>query len=44
MTSEKIIKARLESQIGKVGVEFNYLRELPVEKNGKIKAVISHIN
>jgi len=44
MTSEKIIKTRLESQLGKVEVEFNYLRELPVEKSGKIKAVISHIN
>ena len=44
MTSEKIIKTRLESQLGKVEVEFNYLRELPVEKSSKIKAVISHIN
>ena len=42
--SEKTIKTRLESQLGKVETKFNYLQALPVEKNGKIKAVISHIH
>lgn len=42
--SEKIMKMRLESQLGKVGVKFNYFNVLPVEKNGKIKAVISHLH
>ena len=41
--SETIIKTRLESQLGKVEVAFNYLQTLPIEKNGKIKAVISHL-
>jgi phenylacetate-CoA ligase len=41
--SEKVIIARLESQLEKVEVEFNYLRALPIEKNGKVKAVISYI-
>jgi phenylacetate-CoA ligase len=38
--SEKTIKIRLESQLGKVETKFNYLQVLPVEKNGKIKTVI----
>lgn len=42
--SEKTIKTRLESQLGKVAVAFNYLDSLPTEKNGKVKAVISHIH
>ena len=41
--SEVIIKDRLESQLGEVKVVFNYLSRLPVDANGKIKAVISHI-
>jgi len=43
-SSEKVIKSRLESQIGKFEVEFNYPESLPIEKNGKIKAVISHLH
>lgn len=42
--TEEIIKTRVESQIGKVEIKFNYLQGLPIEKNGKIKAVISHIH
>ena len=42
--SEKTIKTRLESQVGKVNTVFNYPESLPPEKNGKIKAVISHVN
>ena len=41
--SEVTIKDRLESQLGKVGVEFNYLSALPIEASGKIKAAISHV-
>lgn len=41
--SEKIIKTRLESQLGEVEIAFNYLNALPTEKNGKVKAVISYI-
>ena len=33
--SEKLIKTRLESQLGKVEVEFNYLQELPLKKTVK---------
>ncbi|MBN1183249.1 MAG: phenylacetate--CoA ligase family protein [Bacteroidales bacterium] len=43
--SERLIKSRLNSQIGKSEVKFNYLEALPVDKkNGKIKAVISNLN
>jgi phenylacetate-CoA ligase len=40
-TSEQIIKAKLESQLGSCNVLFDYPSSLPVEKNGKVKAVIS---
>ena len=37
------LKKRLESQLGKIEIQFNYLKNLPIEKNGKIKAVISNL-
>jgi len=42
-SQEKIIKNRLESQLGRIQIEFNYVDELPRTKNGKIKAVISKL-
>lgn len=42
--SEKTIRKKLISQLGDINTSFNYLNELPVEKNGKIKAVISYIS
>lgn len=40
---EKILTSRLESQLGKIKIDFIYLNNLPIEKNGKIKAVISYL-
>lgn len=40
---EKIISDRLTSQLGKISIKFTYIEDLPRTKNGKIKAVISHI-
>ena len=42
--SECLIRKRLESQLGKVHVRFEYVTSLSVGKNGKVKAVISLIN
>lgn len=41
--AEAIISQRLESQIGKVAVKFDYVSVLPAGKNGKVKAVISNV-
>lgn len=41
--AENIIKDRLESQMGKVNIKFEYVTSLPINKNGKVKAVISHV-
>lgn len=41
--AETILKKRLESQLGNIEIQFNYLKNLPIEKNGKIKAVISNL-
>ena len=40
---EDIIKKRLFSQLGDLEVFFNYVENLPLSTNGKVKAVISHI-
>ncbi len=42
--AETIISQRLESQIGKVAIKFDYVSVLPAGKNGKVKAVISNIS
>ncbi len=42
--AEAIINQRLESQIGKVVIKFDYVSALPAGKNGKIKAVVSNIS
>jgi len=40
---EDMIKKRLFSQLGDLEVFFNYVDNLPLSTNGKVKAVISHI-
>ncbi len=40
---EYIITSRLKSQLGEIQVSFEYLEEIPKNKNGKFQAVISHI-
>lgn len=41
--SEKDISMRLESQLGKLNVKYKYVNSIPVELNGKVKAVISNV-
>lgn len=41
--NEQLITQRLISQLGKINIVFNYLKEIPKEKNGKFKAVISEL-
>ncbi len=43
ITSESIISSRLRSQLGEVKVEYHYLQEIPKNKNGKFKAVVSKL-
>nr|WP_298996096.1 hypothetical protein [uncultured Allomuricauda sp.] len=40
---EKEMKNRLCSQVGEISVKFNYLKEIPRNKNGKFRAVISNV-
>lgn len=40
---EKKMKNRLCSQVGEVSITFNYLKEIPRNKNGKFRAVISNM-
>jgi len=42
--SEDLLKKRLESQVGKVQIVYNYTDNLQTQSNGKIKSVISEIN
>lgn len=42
--SEKIIENRLFSQLGEVNVNFNYLQDIPRNRNGKFQAVVSKLN
>ena len=41
--SEALMKKRMNSQLGKVGIQFEYVEALPRTSNGKVKAVISRI-
>lgn len=41
--AETIIMKRLKSQLGEVTVSFNYLDHIPLQPNGKFKAVVSEI-
>lgn len=41
--AEKTIRDRLESQIGKVNIVYEYVEFLPVNGNGKVKTVISFV-
>ncbi|WP_282160168.1 phenylacetate--CoA ligase family protein [Ulvibacterium marinum] len=41
--AEREIKRRLQSQVGEVTVSFNYLKDIPKNRNGKFRAVISKI-
>ena len=43
-TSEEIILKRLQSQLGNVKVQFDYVNHILMDENGKYKAVISHVN
>jgi len=42
-SNEKLIIKKLQSQLGNVNVEIEYLKSIPKEKNGKFKAVISNL-
>jgi len=42
--NEGLIIERLQSQLGNINVEFNYLSEIPKNESGKFKAVISKLN
>lgn len=41
--AEDEIKRRLQSQVGEVSVTFEYLKDIPKNRNGKFRAVISKI-
>ncbi|AOW19519.1 phenylacetate--CoA ligase family protein [Urechidicola croceus] len=42
-SNEEVIKNRIKSQLGEVIIDFQYLNDIPKNKNGKFKAVISYI-
>jgi len=42
-SDEKTISERMESQLGKINLTLERVPELPLTKNGKIQAVISHV-
>lgn len=42
-SNERVIIKKLQSQLGNVNVEIEYLKSIPKEKNGKFKAVISNL-
>lgn len=42
-SAEELMRKRMQSQLGKVGIQFEYVEDLPRTSNGKIKAVISRI-